>query len=503
LMMHIWSSLSNHQDYTDHEIIRTRPQTATTTLLSKSCSTPHPSHANVAADLPHTSIIAHTPGWTLFRNLYMSNGTLYILSSNRSFPEIRMMTSTGLPVKWTPEMTAAREPTPNNMDYLTPEKALARWGGDVQRGEKNRVWSVDGNTLLFNDPTQFLRHYYHFVAELCMGVWVFWHGAWTAPSTSAEFPFLSSDISSPQIHRAIFAHADGWRDKPGFNAYFLRAAFPSLTVEVQNDWEDRIASTSGKGSQDRAWHFPILLLVDRNAAHRGVMMSKARQMSSEAWEFMRQNNQLVGERVGGWWDPIRHAIWRFAGVTPLATDVITAQSLNSLSGAVKELALPMPDKVVITYISRQQARHRKLVEDDHNGLVTALQRLVKTKGSSWELNILIAEKLSKDEQIQAVARTTILLGVHGNGLTHLIFMKPSRVSAVIEVFYPGGFAHDYQWSSRALGMDYYGFWNDTHFTHENHPKVAYPEGFQKDYIPVNGEAVSRIIEDHVERRRSA
>ena len=84
----------------------------------------------------------------LFRsNLYMSNGTLYILSSNRSFPEFRLMTSTGLPVKWTPASIEGREPTPNTMDYLTPEEALTRWGGDVEHGEKNRVWSVEGNTV--------------------------------------------------------------------------------------------------------------------------------------------------------------------------------------------------------------------------------------------------------------------------------------------------------------------------------------------------------------------
>lgn len=102
---------------------------------------------NVETDLPHTSIIAHAPGWTLFRNLYMSNGTLFILSSNRSFPEIRLMTSTGLAAQNTPESIAAREPTSQNMDFITPEQALKRWGGDPSHGQKNRVWSVEGNTV--------------------------------------------------------------------------------------------------------------------------------------------------------------------------------------------------------------------------------------------------------------------------------------------------------------------------------------------------------------------
>ena len=40
-------------------------------------------------------------------------------------------------------------------------------------------------------------------------------------------------------------------------------------------------------------------------------------------------------------------------------------------------------------------------------------------------------------------------------------MKPTRVYGVIELYYPGGFAHDYQWTTQALGMGYYGVWNNT------------------------------------------
>ena len=111
----------------------------------------------------------------------------------------------------------------------------------------------------------------------------------------------------------------------------------------------------------------------------------------------------MGQHVGGWWDPIRHSVWRFAGVT----DVINAPSLNGISGAPKELALQMPDKVVITYLSRQKGGRRKLLEEDHNGLVKALEKLVERKGSSWEFHVLSAEKMSKDDQIKAIARTTV------------------------------------------------------------------------------------------------
>ncbi len=47
--------------------------------------------------MPSTTVIGTAPGWTLFENLYMSNGALLIISDDppSSFPDPLMMTSTG------------------------------------------------------------------------------------------------------------------------------------------------------------------------------------------------------------------------------------------------------------------------------------------------------------------------------------------------------------------------------------------------------------------------
>ena len=47
--------------------------------------------------MPSTTIIGTAPGWTLFDNLYMSNGALLVISEEppSSFPDPLMMTSTG------------------------------------------------------------------------------------------------------------------------------------------------------------------------------------------------------------------------------------------------------------------------------------------------------------------------------------------------------------------------------------------------------------------------
>ena len=426
----------------------------------------------------------------------------------------------------------------------------------------NRVWTVEGNTvrrlkrlfhprpiklkfilqLLSWEPKQFLRHYYHFVCEFIFGVQAFWHGAFSnpvAPSDLTTSPHFTLDHKPvPPIHRLIFAYAnaDGWRDDPGFNRYFLRAVMPSLTVEHEEDWNDRVAATrpTPGDTKEKAFHFPVLLLADRSAAFRGKMCgSLTQRTAAEAWDYMRIKNKLMGIHVGGWWAPIREAMWHFTGAEEAVVDLnrhlrqqeespylnsdipevvgVDASASKTVLPPVDaesrfQMVLHPPEKIVISYISRQRSRHRKLVEKDHLGLIEALMELVKEKNGErqaimdtldggnprdgltrnsdegyippeWEFNELYAEEMSKDDQIRAVSRTTVrmclcvacngadaifqfLVGVHGNGLSHLIFMKPNRYSTVIEIFYPEGFAHDYQWTTRALGMTHIAIWND-------------------------------------------
>jgi hypothetical protein len=107
------------------------------------------------------------------------------------------------------------------------------------------------------------------------------------------------------------------------------------------------------------------------------------------------------------------------------------------------------------------------------------------------------------------------MGVHGNGLTSLLWMKPTPRSTVMEFFFPGGFAHDYEYTTRAMGMKHFGFWGSEyvssaisntvpepvtvyrHFTSPSFPQPAYPEGFQGNQIPIDGAAVARLVHDRL------
>ncbi|KAJ7274435.1 hypothetical protein B0H12DRAFT_1088714 [Mycena haematopus] len=464
------------------------------TTETKTVSPPVQTHVDlsVAQNFLETSVVAHAPGWTIFRNLYMQNGTLLIVTSDPAqFPEPRMMTSTGLPGNLTNDLQ--RIPTPKEMAFVTPEEAKTRWGGGTNR--RNRVSTVEGTTLLFNDPPQFLNHYFHFVAELMFGSWAFLYGAFhdqtAKPTVSTEPsfnpPFISTSV--PTIDRAIFIHSDaeGWRDAPGFNRYFMRAVFPSMTIEIDADWLDRVKATANT-EISRAWHFPLALLTDRSAAFRGpICGAYTQRTAAEAWMVMAKAGKI--DLIGNWWASMRAALVRYAGGEP-------HEELPS--------ALQLPETIVITYINRQGTR-RHLLEEDNRALIAAVEELVERKnkedGRRWEFNNVHAEQISLDEQIRFAAKTTIMLGVHGNGLTHLIFAKPTRVSAVIEIFLPGGFARDYEWTSRSLGMTHYSIWYNESFTHPHEPEWPdYPEGFHGPSIPVDGPFVAKVIEEHVASR---
>jgi hypothetical protein len=101
---------------------------------------------NLEHEIPPTELVSHAPGWTIFRNLYMADGTLFIVTSNpESFPTIDLMTSTGHPALSTPESIAERRPTDLGMAVITPQEAHRRWGG--QSKDLNNIFPVEGSTV--------------------------------------------------------------------------------------------------------------------------------------------------------------------------------------------------------------------------------------------------------------------------------------------------------------------------------------------------------------------
>lgn len=438
------------------------------------------------ADAPGlTRLIGHQPGWTIFENLYLCDGTLWVVTDDASsYPEMRLMTSTGLPANGDPGNEEAREPKGDELMYITPRDAREKWG--------DRIWEMEGVTWLFNDG-QFIDHYYHFAAELFLGIWR------TYASLGTDFGSDgSTTLPAPARSWFIRMTEQTWRDKPRFNSAILWSAFPSMSVLYQDDWADIKRSTSS-GAQ-KAYLFPRAILADRSAAFRGPHTAPVSRTVASA--------MMMSDPGPWWWEPIRRQVLRFAGVNETTLDfalegygAIDPVKFATDPDLVKELTPPSREigsnreKQLVTYISRQSSR-RRLTTESHEDLVQALEKHSKAKG--WELLIVEAEKLTKEEQLQIAARTTIMLGVHGNGLTHLLWMPPTPRSAVIEMFFPGGFARDYQWTAQNLGIRHFAIRHDTVATAPHEPKVDYPEGFQGTSITVVGEIVAQLIDDRLD-----
>lgn len=413
------------------------------------------------------------------------------------------------------------------MKIIFPSEAKRLWGHSASR--------IGGVTFLVNDPPQFLDHYYHFAAELLFGIWRTYASLDPSINAAGETQLLSPT-------RMMFPHvsAGKWNDYSKMNSFILRSIFPSMAYEYKNDWADRIDT-------QRAFIFDRIVLADRAAAFRGPEFAKTWRTASEAVT-------LVASRY--WWAPIRRNMLEFVGASGSAG--VNEIDLEEFGVGIDELADEMglsaleehepvreqldaggkkvrqrrdegvyharevtvskrtpakrartpakddtakradytPSKPVITYVSRQDWGRRMLRQADHDSLVLELEALEKKFG--WEVNVVAMDKLSRDDQIRLAARTTILMGVHGNGLTHLIWMNNLNPRAtVMEFFADQGYAADYSFTSRALGIRHYGWWNDESFTYPNTPPVNYPDDFQGNDIRLDAKAVAHLIEQRL------
>jgi hypothetical protein len=118
------------------------------------------------------------------------------------------------------------------------------------------------------------------------------------------------------------------------------------------------------------------------------------------------------------------------------------------------LDLPAPQKKlpVVTYINRQNTR-RRLSDADHTSIIKCLDNV-----DGIIFQSIVMENYSFEQQVEFMNETDLLLGVHGNGLTHAAFMKPHR--AVCEIYPPGmPFQWDYYTLSKMMGHEYLCIFN--------------------------------------------
>ncbi|KAF8997469.1 hypothetical protein BDQ17DRAFT_1283867 [Cyathus striatus] len=383
---------------------------------------------------------AHVHGFTVFDHLYVRNGTFYVVTSDvSSFPPRRNLI--GRPV----EMDKDFEPTDEDLQFIDPLTASQVLGDHAVR--------ISGFSVIIYDHSQFMNHFYHWWGEIILGAWRVYSKLAGTENEPACLPFPTRFLI-PMIE------ASKWRDHSGVSGPLMRGAFPEASIEKSTHWQDLIKLNS-------------TFVFDRSMIiHRGIA---GRHPFGSRW-FKMIGGTMNLTVADDFWEPVRQSLVQNSlGYIPKIDDSkgVVLPPLN------EERKTP-----VVTYISRQGGG-RRLIHEDHLGLVKVLREL--ESDGICEVNVAMMERMSMKEQIAAAARSTIIVGVHGNGLTHQLWMQPSLRSAVFEIWYPPSYVWDYEMLARNMGHKHYGVWNDTFITF---PKGTYyegvkiVEGFHSNSIPV-------------------
>lgn len=425
---------------------------------------PSPSSRTLPWYRPHlptprtTRIVKHAPGWTIFENLYMSNGTFLVVSDLPSdeLPERQLVISSHDNFGVNTHL-----PTERNIQYITSAEAARRW--------PSGVWAIQGNSFIFHDPLS--SRLADIVTDTFMGAWRFWTGTYD-PSVSP-----TGYTTAPPINRIVYPHSGPgeWRDLLGHNAFFLASAWSSASIEEKAQWTDRAHATR---QGDKAWMYDRVLLNDVAAASRGsVVYAQERSTAAEAFEATVETSSPF------WWEPVRRSVLMFVGVEQTTLDI-------ALHGPEES------EPPVVTYLSSQTTSNHKLEPSDHDALVLALEQLCGAKG--WELHVIDAHSVPREDQLQLLARTTVLLGTAS--LDHLLFMPPTRFATVIEIARAHEFQHEWT-SRRALGFKHFAVRNDTWYTSPSpgfQSSEFVEEGNMGSTIPLHAETVADIIERRLE-----
>lgn len=363
--------------------------------------------------VPLTRILGHAPGFTILQNVYFYKGQyIFVTDEPYTFPgDIQLVVfrpdrDESLPplvelfgIRDKPIMGGIAEYLVQGK-WITPDETEKRF-------DPSRVNVIEGLTFINNDE-KFINHYYHWMGETFLGGYRVWDNVFVKNGIPLN---ATADGALPDPDRFIFMHADerafifedldswegGWRDRQGLNEWYTRRLFPKAVIESSEKWSAKIHS-------NKMYRFSTLILADRFAGHRGA--SAGYKPWGDAFRLAAHKN---------WLSPLRKRLMRnYKGDVPTSID---------------KKSLP-----VITYISRQTTT-RRLTDESHAALLRELAK-IRDEGLA-EVNEELFEKRSIEDQIAIMGRTTILISVHGNGLTNAIWMNPSPKSGVFE-FQPGG-----------------------------------------------------------------
>lgn len=281
--------------------------------------------------------------------------------------------------------------------FLDPEKIL---GNDPKRSFSFKSIDslplnykiVPGSTLFLFEPqnSPFLTHYFHLLEHI-VGIWSF----------KEE---LADDVSL--IVLACDGNSDipNWHGPNQINFHLLKALFPNAEIKTQS--------------------------------------SLSEENRNETLLFQRV---ITSDRLLSFFDPGCSKINKMLGSARFS---IPKDSLSRFAKKIHHYAkteILRPNYLRVTYLKRHfpRALHPLL----ENVLLKEISRLD-------HVNLIVADlaKISFFDQIHLIGNSDILVSVHGNGLSHILYL-PSE-AGVIEIFPSDSHALDYRLFSNLRGLDH-------------------------------------------------
>ncbi|KAF5357195.1 hypothetical protein D9756_006594 [Leucocoprinus leucothites] len=412
-------------------------------------------------DFPQTRVLKHAPGYTILDNVFIYNGGVYLVTDDtRDFPpipDIVSSTGAGFP-KWT---------------LFTTGQAKRLFGefGGVIRG----VSWMAADTTPHNSTLLALWRTYTSLAP---------------PHSSPSSEHLT------QPHRLLFPHTRFFTDPDpdfsnhtiprrradtGFHPYLLKAAFPHITALYLQDFED-YAKMEGV-----PFVFERIVVADRKAAKK-VLNSDgdgggsdpefltAFELGAREEGLVRRDDRGGGKGKGEWWNPIRKNVLEFLD--------LDEESLKR--------------KKVVTYIVAQDVEGKpKLKEEDHEKLISALKKMERNIGCEVYIVNEDTRRTPWVERMEAIVRSTVVLGVHGDHLVDFAFMRGESRSTLIEMYPVDKFVRDRAVVAESLGQQYVAWSGSQKHDIGNLPQASRPRDHEE--VAIDVDAVVKSVQQIISR----
>ncbi|WVQ93445.1 hypothetical protein IAU59_000519 [Kwoniella sp. CBS 9459] len=262
----------------------------------------------------------------------------------------------------------------------------------------------------------------------------------------------SGSLNSLGADRLIVPWDHEWTGRNGLSPVIAKAIFGETNVLGPEIWE-------GLTRQSQWVHFHRVLIADRKTAERYSPWSHVwKKYSIDVYGLAPSAN---------FFEPVRSKLLRHWGIPAVTRysgssnsgGARTSTTLSSSRGSANKAQV-----VNLVYVNRQ-ASNRRFSPAIHQALLEGLYGL---RGDLQHVKIKVKEAVlehySIEDQVALFANADIIVGIHGNGLSHEVWMPPGGI--VIEILPPSTFRYDFAPVSQVLGHGHIIWRNDTIFPRE-------------------------------------